>query len=71
MVMPKSVTIGEVSPDDGFIEWSINVNPWNVLRIERPRVTIERHSWEPGQDRFVASWTGRFQHTAAGWAEMA
>ena len=35
MVMPKSVTIGEVSPDDGFIEWSINVNPWNVLRIER------------------------------------
>jgi hypothetical protein len=36
MVMPKSVVIGEVSPaNDGFIEWTININCWNVLRIER------------------------------------
>lgn len=36
MVMPKSVVIGEVSPsDDGFIEWTININCWNVIRIDR------------------------------------
>ena len=36
MVTPKSVTIGEMSPKaDGFIEWTININCWNVLRIER------------------------------------
>jgi 3',5'-cyclic AMP phosphodiesterase CpdA len=47
------------------------LNTFNVLRIERPAVTIERHAWEPGHDRFVTSWSGRFQHTPAGWAEMA
>jgi hypothetical protein len=36
MVMKKSVVIGEVSPDvGGFIEWTININCWNVIRIER------------------------------------
>ena len=35
MVMPKSVTIGEMSANDEFIEWTINVNCWNVIRIER------------------------------------
>jgi len=47
------------------------LNTFNVLRIERPGVTIERHSWEPGHDRFVTSWRGRFQHTPAGWTEVA
>ena len=36
MVMTKSVMIGEMSPDpDGFIEWTININCWNVVRIEK------------------------------------
>jgi len=47
------------------------LNTFNVLRLERPRVTIERHTWQPGHDRFVRSWSGRFHHTAAGWSEMA
>jgi 3',5'-cyclic AMP phosphodiesterase CpdA len=47
------------------------LNTFNVLRVERPRVTIERHSWEPGHDRFVTSWRGEFQHTPAGWTEVA
>jgi hypothetical protein len=39
MVMPKSVVIGEVSQAaDGFIEWTININCWNVIRIEREAV---------------------------------
>jgi hypothetical protein len=39
MVMPKSVMIGEVTPEDDFIEWTININCWNVVRIE----PIEEH----------------------------
>lgn len=36
MVMKKSVMIGEVSRDvGGFIEWTININCWNVIRIEK------------------------------------
>lgn len=36
MVMKKSVVIGEVSNDvGGFIEWTININCWNVVRIEK------------------------------------
>jgi hypothetical protein len=36
MVMKKSVVIGEASPDvGGFIEWTININCWNVIRIEK------------------------------------
>lgn len=36
MVQPKSVMVGEVSPaDDGFIAWTVSVNPWNVIRLER------------------------------------
>lgn len=36
MVMKKSVVIGEVSPEvGGFIEWTININCWNVIRIEK------------------------------------
>ena len=38
MVMPKQVVVGEVmsSADaDGFIGWTVTVNPWNVIRIEQ------------------------------------
>ena len=41
MVMPKSVVIGEVSPaDDSFIEWTININCWNVVRIDRAPAAV-------------------------------
>jgi 3',5'-cyclic AMP phosphodiesterase CpdA len=43
-------------------------NTFNVLRIQRPDVTVERHSWDPEQQRFVASWAGKFHHTDRGWA---
>lgn len=47
------------------------LNTFNVLRIQRPDVTIERHTWEPGHERFVTSWTGKFHHTSRGWAALA
>jgi 3',5'-cyclic AMP phosphodiesterase CpdA len=46
-------------------------NTFNVVRIQRPNVSVERHSWEPGRDRFAVSWIGRFHHTAAGWTPLA
>ena len=40
MVMKKSVVIGEVSNAvGGFIEWTININCWNVIRIEKAENT--------------------------------
>jgi hypothetical protein len=42
MVMPKSVVVGQVKPtpahEDGFIEWTVAVNPFNVVRIEHEPV---------------------------------
>jgi hypothetical protein len=35
MVMPKQVVVGQAAANDGFIAWTVNVNPWNVLRLER------------------------------------
>ena len=43
------------------------LNTFNVLRVQRPDVTIERHSWDAGRQRFGTSWTGKFHHTAEGW----
>jgi 3',5'-cyclic AMP phosphodiesterase CpdA len=47
------------------------LNTFNVLRVQRPDVTVERHSWDPGRDSFIPSWRGRFHHTPAGWAPLA
>jgi 3',5'-cyclic AMP phosphodiesterase CpdA len=44
------------------------VNTFNVLRIQKPDVAVERRSWDAGQERFVASWAGKFHHTDQGWA---
>ena len=41
------------------------VNSFNVLHIERPRVRIERYGWT-GAD-FVLSVAETFERTAAGW----
>lgn len=43
------------------------VNNFNVLRLARPLITIERHSWNEEARAFQASWTGTFKHTADGW----
>ena len=42
-------------------------NTINVLRLERPRITVERHSWDEASRAFRLSWSGEFQHTADGW----
>ena len=43
------------------------LNTFNVLRIARPELTIERYTWETGGQSFDRSYTGTFRHTPNGW----
>jgi 3',5'-cyclic AMP phosphodiesterase CpdA len=42
-------------------------NSFNVLRLARPRITIERYAWDAKQQTFHESWSEAFQHTPEGW----
>ena len=42
-------------------------NTFNVLRLERPRITVERYTWDETAQAFQPSWSGAFQHTPDGW----
>lgn len=43
------------------------LNTFNVLRIAKPDMTIERYSWETGGRTFDRSFAGTFRHTPDGW----
>jgi hypothetical protein len=43
------------------------LNTLNVLRVARPRIAIERLSWDESTQTFQPSWSGEFHHTADGW----
>ena len=43
------------------------LNTFNVLRIARPEMTVERYSWGTGHHAFERSFVGKFHHTADGW----
>lgn len=43
------------------------LNTFNVLRIARPEMTVERYSWQTGSRAFDRSFAGTFRHTADGW----
>jgi 3',5'-cyclic AMP phosphodiesterase CpdA len=43
------------------------LNSFNVLRIGRPEMTIERYSWETGSQVFDRAFAGTFRHTPEGW----
>ncbi len=43
------------------------LNTFNVLRIGRPEMAIERYSWETGSQGFDQSFAGTFRHTPRGW----
>jgi 3',5'-cyclic AMP phosphodiesterase CpdA len=43
------------------------LNTFNVLRIARPDMVVERYSWETGTDTFTQSFAGKFRHTERGW----
>ena len=46
-------------------------NSFNVLRLQRPEITVERHTWNGEQQRFESSWQGTFRHGHDGWSPVA
>jgi 3',5'-cyclic AMP phosphodiesterase CpdA len=44
-------------------------NSFNVLRLNRPHITVERRTWDDGRGTFVEASLRRFRHTDRGWVE--
>lgn len=42
-------------------------NAFNVIYIDHPGITIERHAWQPERSAFELSATDCFTHTHSGW----
>lgn len=45
------------------------VNSFNVLRLDRPRLTVERRAWDEAVERFGESAARAFEHTERGWID--
>jgi 3',5'-cyclic AMP phosphodiesterase CpdA len=43
-------------------------NSFNVIRVNRPDITVERFEWQPERLRFELAMSESFHHTADGWA---
>jgi 3',5'-cyclic AMP phosphodiesterase CpdA len=41
---------------------------FNVLRIERPRISVERMVWDPGRNAFSGTGESHYRHGENGWA---
>jgi 3',5'-cyclic AMP phosphodiesterase CpdA len=44
-------------------------NSFNVLRLNRPHITVERRTWDDDRQTFVEASLRRFRHTDRGWIE--
>jgi 3',5'-cyclic AMP phosphodiesterase CpdA len=40
---------------------------FNVLRIERPRISVERLAWDPARGEFAPAGESHYRHGEAGW----
>ncbi|MDQ2920917.1 MAG: metallophosphoesterase, partial [Acidobacteriota bacterium] len=45
-------------------------NSFNVIRIDRPHIAVERLEWQPGRSKFDLVMTERFTHTPDGWTRI-
>lgn len=45
-------------------------NSFNVIRINRPDISVERLEWQPASSVFVVSGEERFRHTSDGWMRL-
>ena len=45
-------------------------NSFNVLRVDRPHIAVERFEWLPERSEFSLMTTERFRHTADGWIRI-
>jgi 3',5'-cyclic AMP phosphodiesterase CpdA len=44
-------------------------NSFNVLRLQRPAITVERRTWDDKEQSFVQSALRQFTHSDGGWTE--
>jgi 3',5'-cyclic AMP phosphodiesterase CpdA len=45
-------------------------NSFNVIRIHRPNITVERMTWQPASSAFALSGEENFRHTSEGWVRL-
>ena len=45
-------------------------NSFNVLRLDRPHIAVERFEWQPERAEFSLMTTERFRHTPDGWIRI-
>jgi 3',5'-cyclic AMP phosphodiesterase CpdA len=45
-------------------------NSFNVVRIDRPHIAVERFAWQPERGEFDLKTTERFRHTSDGWTRI-
>lgn len=45
-------------------------NSFNVVRVDRPQIAVERFEWQPKQGEFGFMTAEHFRHTADGWARL-
>jgi 3',5'-cyclic AMP phosphodiesterase CpdA len=43
------------------------LNSFNVIRVARPEIEVERMDWSIGSRGFVSALSSRYRHTAGGW----
>ncbi|HBB87612.1 MAG TPA: metallophosphatase [Blastocatellia bacterium] len=60
------VQAGTATSDRGRGE----ANSFNVIRVERPNISIERLEWQPDRKSFASAETENFRHTAEGWIRV-
>ncbi len=59
------VQAGTAASDRGRGE----ANAFNVLRIDRRQITVERFEWQPGSGAFDLGMSERFRRTPEGWVQ--
>jgi 3',5'-cyclic AMP phosphodiesterase CpdA len=45
-------------------------NSFNVIRINRPNISVERMTWQPASSAFALSGEENFRHTSDGWVRL-
>jgi 3',5'-cyclic AMP phosphodiesterase CpdA len=45
-------------------------NSFNVVRIDRPQIAVERFEWQPARGEFALVSSERFRHTSDGWVPL-
>jgi hypothetical protein len=45
-------------------------NTFNVIRVDLPRLSLERYDWDPWDARFTLTETVHFRHGPAGWSRL-